>query len=248
MIKRIILLIVFCSAAQAVFAKDVSMPVNPAPETTQVLGEDEASLAPAKFPKFANESDNQSCDAYLEADYPAGLSLAPICTKSKYGDGTQAGECPDYALVPGLKKTGFEIPEAYRKTATVLVTWTVRMEGSGTSGYLIRPQLCGNWNGTSEQSFPEDVVKTRLYVNGTLLGQDAVMTIPAGNSVIITQKRQDPTHTGNYLIKPGDFGGELPATLDIELKWINETSMKIVSPAKMRSLIITLTPIGKVEG
>ncbi|MFA5319664.1 MAG: hypothetical protein WC418_00550, partial [Candidatus Omnitrophota bacterium] len=229
-----------------VFAEKTTMSVNPTPVTEQVLGTDEATLSPAKFPKFSNEGDNAACKEYLEAEYPDGLSLAPICTVSKDGDGTKIGECLDYTLIPGMKKTGFVIPEAYRKTATVLVTWTIRVEGYGTEGYVIWPKLCSSWHGTSEQSFPEDVVKTRLYVNDTLLGQDAVMTIPAGNSVTLTQVN-DPTHTGSYLVKPGDFGGELPATLDIELRWINETSMKIVSPASMRSMLITLTPIGDIK-
>jgi len=246
MYKNIFAAFLLCVIVSPALAEETTMPVNPTPVTEQVLGEDEATLPAAKFPKFSNEGDNATCKEYLEATYPDGLSLAPICTKSKYGDGTQIGECPDYALIPGMEKASFAIPEAYRKTATVLVTWTIRVEGYGTEGYVIWPQLCDSWHGTSEQSFPEDVVKTRLYVNNTLLGQDAVMTIPAGNSVTLTQVN-DPTHTGSYLIKPGDFGGELPATLDIELKWINETSMKIVSPAKMRSMLITLTPIGDIN-
>jgi len=251
MCRKIFIFLAFCVMASPVFAEKTTMSVNPTPATEQVLGTDEATLSPAKFPKFSNEGDNATCDGYLEAEYPDGLSLAPICTVSKYGDGTQIGECLDYTLIPGMKKTGFVIPEAYRKTATVLVTWTIRVEGYGTEGYLVSPQLCSSWHGTSEQSFPEDVVKTRLYVNDTLLGQDAVMTIPAGNSATISQKlppvNSDPTHTGSYLIKSGDFGGELPATLDIELRWINETSMKIVSPASMRSMLITLTPIGDIK-
>lgn len=244
--RKVVAVIAFCVLASPALAEKTSMTVNPAPMTEQVLGTTEANLSPAKFPKFANEGDNAECKEYLEAQYPEGLSLAPICTVSKLGDGTKVGECQDYTQIPGMEKVSFEVPEAYRKTATVLVTWTIRVEGLGTEGYTIWPQLCNSWHGTSEQSFPQDVVKTRLYVNNTLLGQDAVMTIPAGNSVTLTQV-QDPTHTGSYLIKPSDFGGELPATLDIRLKWINETSMKIVSPANMRSMLITLTPIGDIK-
>lgn len=246
MCRKILMFVVFCIMVSPAFAEETTMAVNPAPVTEQVLGETEATLSPAKFPKFSNEGDNAACKEYLEAEYPDGLSLAPICTVSELGDGTQVGECQDYTLIPGMEKVGFEIPEAYRKTATVLVSWTIRVEGYGTEGYVIWPQLCSSWHGTSEQSFPKDVVKTRLYVNGILLGQEAVMTIPAGNSVSLTQVK-DPTHTGSYLVTPDDFGGELPATLDIQLKWINETSMNIVSPADMRSMLITLTPIGDIK-
>ncbi len=249
--SKILAFIAFCVMVSPALAEKAAMSVNPSPVTEQVLGTTEATLSPAKFPKFANEGDNAECKEYLEAEYPDGLSLAPICTVSKLGDGTQVGECQDYILIPGMEKASFEVPEAYRKTATVLVTWTIRAEGYGTDGYLISPQLCSSWHGTSEQSFPEDVVKTRLYVNDKLLGQDAVMTIPAGKTTTVSQPApppaSDPTHTGSYLIKPGDFGGELPATLDIQLKWINETSMKVVSPANMRSLLITLTPIGDIK-
>ncbi|MDD2702439.1 MAG: hypothetical protein PHC33_00280 [Candidatus Omnitrophica bacterium] len=104
------------------------------------------------------------------------------------------------------------------------------------------------------------------------VGPEACMTIPDGGKTEITEVKKeeeppesseptprssvpivppassytmppgDPTHTGSYLITPADYDGLLPAALDLEIRWINETSQQITSPAKMRSMIVTLMP------
>ncbi|MFA5362510.1 MAG: hypothetical protein WC335_04600 [Candidatus Omnitrophota bacterium] len=276
---------------------DAEMPAVLTPETTQVEGATVATLGPAKYPMFYDyQSNDPACGDYLKAQFKvktgdeddgtvnSGMSLAPIYLKSQSStNGYTGGQKVDYVQIPGLELKGYTIPEEYRKKAGILVTWTVRIEGSRTAPYPVQDNLCsGDWEGTSYQGFPSGEVKTKLFVTsgtGTVnektkdVGPEACMTIPDGGKTEITEAKKeevppesssdplpkssvpivppassyslppgDPTHTGSYLITPADYDGLLPATLDLEIRWINETSQQITSPAKMRSMIVTLMP------
>lgn len=221
------------------------MPFTPGPQILQIVGETDAYLSAARYPSFYQyESDNPECGEYLKNE----LSLAPICTVSKYGSGPAAGACADFVPVPDLLQKDFLIPPSYRKTSNLLIAWTVRVEGYKVGPYTIRPILCRRWGGTSQQSFPGGDLRTRLYINGAQKCQDAIMTLPdSGVSTVNEPQPSDPTHTGSCLITPQDFGGEFPEKIDIEVRWKNDTCMQIKSPAKMRNLIITVMPIGKAK-
>lgn len=234
----------FCIAS-CVFAAEqkAQMPFTPGPQILQIIGETDAYLAPARYPKFYQyESDNPACGDYLKNE----LSLSPICTISKYGKGPAAGACQGFVPVPDLLKNDFVIPPSYRKTSNLLIAWTVRVEGYKVGPYIIWPSLCSMWHGTSYQSFPGGDLRTRLYINGVQKCQDAIMTLP-DSGVTATFQPSDPTHTGSCLITPQDFGGEFPEKINIEIRWQNDTCMQIKSPAKMRNLIITAMPIGKIK-
>jgi len=253
---------------ETVVNPDAEMDAVLTPETTQVEGDTEATMGPAKYPLFYDyQSNDAACGDYLKAQFKvqtgdeddgiadSGLSLAPIYLKSKYTtNGYTGGEKADYVKLPGLEMAGYKIPEEYRKTAGVLVTWTVRIEGSQTAPYVPNDNFCKHGQqGTYYQSFPSGEVKTKLFITsgkGTAYektkdyGPEACMTIPDGGK---TQNVApgDPTHTGSYLITAADFNGLFPATLDFEIRWKNETCQKLTSPAKMRSMIVTLMPTGK---
>jgi hypothetical protein len=253
------------------------MPAVLTPETTQIEGATDATLGPAKYPMFYDyQSNDPACGDYLKAQFKvqtkdeddgiadSGMTLAPIYLKSKsstngYTGLQSGGQKSEFVPLEGLKVAGYVIPEDYRKKAGILVTWTVRIEGSQTEAYKVQDNLCsGTWDGTSYQSFPGGEVKTKLFVSsgkGTAYektkdyGPEACMTIPDGGKTEIKEKKKvplpppgDPTHTGSYLITPADFNGLLPATLDFEIRWKNETCQQLTSPAKMRSMIITLMP------
>jgi len=234
------------------------------PKIQQVVGDTEAKLAPSIYPMFLDvQGSDATCNAYLMAQFKvqtkdeddgtadSGLSLAPIYLKSKYGNGWTGGQKVEWTALPGLAIKGFTIPEENRKTANILVTWTARIEGAAVEGYKINTNICdSNWEGSTTQLFPSGDVKTKLVVNGKVKGQEASMTIPDGGKKKTKEEKPkpppgDPTHTGSYLITPADFDGLLPATLDFEIRWKNETSQELTSPAKMRNLIITLYPNGK---
>ena len=258
-------------AADQSSTTDAEMTPALMPKTTQVVGDTEAKLGPSTYPMFYDfQGGNEpECETYLKKQFAvqtgdendgvanSGMTLAPIYLKSAKGNGYTGGPKQDYVKIPGLEVKGYEIPEEYRAKAGVLVTWTVRIEGAQTAPYGIQGKLCSpNWSGTSFQSYPGGEVKTKLYVTlakGTSsevvkpLGQEACMTIPDAGKNSITDKPKpppgDPTHTGSYLITAKDFeANALPAMMDLEIRWLNETCQELTSPAKMRSVIITLMP------
>lgn len=251
------------------FAEEIQMPPNVGPQILQVVGDGDAYLDPTRYPEFYSyRSDNDTCGEYLKQEFDEsavvdgvsmkGLSLAPLWVISRYNRERRArpilSEAPGYQEIPGLRKT-YAIGEAYRKSANILITWTVRVEGykyclggrdkCDNDAYVIWPSLCDRWHGTSNQRFPGGEVKTALFINGEQKGPTSVMTIPDGG-VTSTYQPSDPTHTGSYLITADSFAnGQLPESIEIEVKWYNDTPMKIKSPDKMRNLIITVVPIEK---
>ncbi|MDD4954659.1 MAG: hypothetical protein PHP17_01275 [Candidatus Omnitrophica bacterium] len=272
---RIVLMsmIILASMAFVCSAEEVQMPPNMGPQIREVTGEDAACLDPTRYPSFYSyQSDNPACGEYLKKQYnPAaaaeGFSLAPLWLKSKYS-GTKTktpplGQNPGYQNIPGLSLT-YSPDESVRKTANLLITWTVRVEAYKHCGnnnnrcaaagndycdggaYRVWPDLCDTWHGTTNQSFPGGEVKTALFVNGAQKGAETIMTVPDGG-VTSSYQPSDPTHTGSFLLTADNFsGGILPESIDISVKWYNDTSMQIKSPAKMRNLIVTVVPREKV--
>lgn len=251
-----VLLILLAITSVSFAEEKVQMAMDKGPQILQAVGENQAELSPSRYPEFISyESDNPVCGEYLKKQFnesavtngisQEGLSLAPLWVKSKYSgtpDVPAAGQKTDYTLVPGLTYT-YNVPAAYRKTANLLVTWTVRIEGYRTEPYMLWPNLCNLWHGTSQQRFPGGEAKTTLFVNGEQKGQESIMTIPDGGTTSSYQP-SDPTHTGSFLLTAKNFAnGELPEILKIEIKWYNDTCMKLVSPAKMRNLVITVVPV-----
>ncbi len=252
----IVSLILF-SVAGITFAQEkAQMAPDKGPQILQAVGEKSAELGPSRYPEFSGyQSDNPTCGEYLKKKFnesaiigdvsQEGMSLAPLWVKSKYrrdANAPAAGKKAEYVLVPGLTYT-YDVPAAYRKTANLLITWTVRVEGYKTDPYMIWPNLCNVWHGTSLQHFSGGEAKTALFVNGEQKGEEIIMTIPDGG-VTSSYQPSDPTHTGSFLLTAESFAnGELPETVKIEIKWYNDTCMKLVSPAGMRNLIITVVPI-----
>ncbi|MCK9573614.1 MAG: hypothetical protein M0R20_04345 [Candidatus Omnitrophica bacterium] len=271
----IIGILIFSCMAFVCSAEEVQMPPNIGPQIRQVTGDSTVCLDATRYPKFYSyQSDNPTCGEYLKTEYDAqsvtgnqsskGFSLAPLWLKSKYS-GTKDKKPPlsvnpGYQEIPGLN-INYRPEEAYRKTANLLVTWTVRVEAYKHCGannnrcaststaeycdgdaYKLWPDLCSVWHGTSNQSFPGGEVKTALFVNGVQKGTESIMTIPDGG-VTSSYQPNDPTHTGSFLISADSFPEKvLPESIDISVKWYNDTSMQIKSPAKMRNLIVTVVP------
>ncbi len=260
------------------YAQDGSGPADQMPTTKQVVGSTEARIAAAYFPAFENfqNSTNSACQTYLEKT----LSGARIDTISTQGDGTKVGTFSDsFELIDGLVLS-YNLPESYRTSAKLMVTWTVRIEGK-VPERLIRPQLCKSWSGTVTEACRSNMVHTQLYVNGAAKGQKVTMEVPEGTATLTQNpppppspsggggssgggggyvshaaffaaamasfKAFDPTLVGTYVLTAQDFGGTFPATLEIEIRWVNESGMTIVSPKEMRSMIVNYMPVSKAE-
>jgi hypothetical protein len=251
-----------------VFAEEQAgqAPLGLTPILSESVGTTAITKKPAKYPIFDNSSDNNTCDAYLETSYDGvnngvtatnGLSLAPLWLGSKYGNGT-GGIYPqsDVAFQWESVLAGeVNIPANYRQSAKVIVTWTVRIEGSQVyagmgsppgAGYKVWPKLCSWWHGTSNQNFSAGQVKTALFVevgsSYVKKSEDIYMTIPSAGAATVVQPN-DPTHTGSCILTKEDFGGTLPAVLRAQVRWYNDTTMQLNSPAYMRNLIINVVPV-----
>jgi hypothetical protein len=228
------------------------VPANQAPTVTEIIGDKtDAVLGPAFYPRFydiATVNGDTACEPYLINT----LSLAPICTPSSLGNGNRMGECKDFTTVDGLK-TDLEVPLAYRKSAKILIAWTVRIDGYKKK-YPVHSDLCKNWYGDLKEEFPKGTVKTALYINNNKFGIDITMEVPtAGYSTVHEMPPPppssggfDPTLTGTYVLKASDFGGEFPAVLkDVEIRWKNETTMRLESAKGNRRMMINFMPISK---
>ncbi|HNQ50293.1 MAG TPA: hypothetical protein PLA31_07460 [Clostridia bacterium] len=252
----VVVVIAFLLLPCAYAADTAQSPATLSPTVTQVVGDKtDAKLGAALYPKFTDfiDSTDAACQAYLEKDFAdGGLSLAPICTKSKYGSRNTGGKCLDqFVPVESLFIKNFAVPAGYRKSARLFITWTVRLEGYSKK-YSVNPELCRNWYGTVSAQFPAGPVKTALYVNGKQIGADVSLEIPQAESVNIREVRPpsggfDPTLVGTYVLTADDFPDKLlPASIGlIEIRWKNETAMDIVSPKGMRNMIINMVPVTK---
>jgi len=222
---------------------------SPVPDIKQYEDPSRAVLGPTRYPTFTNCSgDNATCAAWLQKTDPDGPSKAKLPANLI--------SQTDYTAIPGLKITDWEIPAAWRATTKILVTWTVRIEGevpfpSSSEGYAVWPTLCNYWHGTTTQVFQGGSISTKLYINNIAASSDVfsmTMPDPSGNSHTVTQV-YDPTITGSFILTKEFFGGQFPAKIDsLEVRWYNDTSLNIISPAgnpANRIMTIQVIPISE---
>lgn len=235
MLKRLCLSLMFISvcASAAYSVEDASMPANMAPDVREINGSGTITLAPVLTHTYKG-----SCAHLFPSNQPiAGSPTAPT-------------------LIPDLVTT-VKIPENYRKTAKILVNWSIRVEGA-CKDLSQRIEASGPYagcSGTTEISCPKGDVKSYLYVNGEIKEPPYVIEVPGGQGGKIDfyppppppppPLPHDPTLTGSYMIKPSDFGGTLPAELKLQVSWRNFTSMDITSPDGLRNLIVHVMPVVK---
>ncbi|MEK6567218.1 MAG: hypothetical protein AABZ27_00585 [Candidatus Omnitrophota bacterium] len=157
----------------------------------------------------------------------------------------------EYQAIPGLSGT-VQMAAGYRNITKGLFTWTVRLEASSRI-LAVFPYLCSPFHATVDEEFPAGPLKTQLYVKGTKypsdgdgfasVGQIAEMTVPSSGRGGV-RNIGDPTITGSYLLVPADFAtGRVPLSVDFEVRWYNETSMRIKSPKNQRNLVVTVFPV-----
>lgn len=225
---------VVCLSASLVFAaQQGSVGVSPMPKVLQApvsAVNTDVVYDPTRWPMFgAASSDNQTCAAHLKNDL-SGQS------KGNYAPQTVMSQALDIGQIAG---------DAYRTTAKVIVTWTLRVEAYQV---MINPwtpvRLCSPWHGTIQEDFPGGEVASMLYVNGKQMGNEATMTFPALGSGSNTNA-SDPTITGSVALTAADFGGTFPSgPLNVEIRWINRTiGAQVKTPAYMRNMTIFIDPV-----
>jgi len=211
-------------------AETGAMRANLAPEVTEIKGEGAIHLAAVLTHTYTG-----ACAHLFSSNQPIG--------------GSPSGPTKISDLITTIK-----IPEAYRTSAKVLVTWTLRVEG--TCRDLSEKRESTECEGITTLSCPKGNVNSVLYVNDKLMEPPYVIEVPGGSGGSIElyppppppiSFLHDPTLTGTYLIKPADFGGALPAELKIQVAWQNFTALDITCPDGMRNLITHLMPIVKED-
>ena len=178
-----------------------------APQVTTVTPQDtEAVIGLCRYPRFeySPENDHPACEKLLRTH--VSLTPMPIVV-----DGTVYPQtCPTaWQPILGLTQT-ITVPAEYRSTASLMVTWTVRVQGSslpvpiGPTIYdpVQGALICAWWHGTSIQSFPGGLIQTRLVVNRTQMPADftANLTLPNGGGQVSTQS----PNCGNGILDPGE--------------------------------------------
>jgi hypothetical protein len=225
----------------ALAANYAQVPASQRPSVSEIIARaDDATLEPVIYPRFTNYttkagiSDTVRDNCYKEVD---AISEKPILSTG----------LPDYTELSGLTTT-LEVQEPYRKTAKILITWTVRIEASLPDWHLdaLRKNLgddfCAGWCGTKDGVYLPGKVKTALYVINEKKGMEVAMEIPGARELIV-----DPTLVGTYLLRASDFSNsEFPqGPFTIAIKWKNETAKKILCLKGHRSLTINYLPITK---
>ncbi|MFH0918009.1 MAG: hypothetical protein V1830_02635 [Candidatus Omnitrophota bacterium] len=228
-VLSVLLVALLCCSGLAAAQEGLSTKAEAVAKVFQVTPEGAISLLASRWMQFSNCAGEAECCAIL-----AGKSLT-------YKNGPPPFTATDLALA-------VQIDEAYRTKGSILITWTLRIEGQ--DGEVINPwkTLCGAWHGSVTETFKGGQIYSQAYVSTTgsgsdfvAKGQPASMTIPDGGSKEVININ-DPTHSGSYLLKPSDFGGKFPAKVWISIYWKNDTSMIVTSSDKYRSLIATLLP------
>ena len=227
---------------------------------TQYQGNGFATLSASRYPTYTDANincDSASCKQFLlNRSNQLKCTPCPSCTPPSSCTCTtlcpQEFQVMDIFSSPPSMRGSIAIPRGYRNIAKVLFTWTVRVEGLGTPETIF-PGICGKpYHGTTVQQFGGQV-QTQLYVkrpNDTLykaVGDIVQLSMPLSSQAIA--QYNDPTISGSYLLTGDDFVTQttvrsaLPATVDFELRWLNDSSYDIRSPANQYQLTATLLPI-----
>jgi len=233
-----------------------SIPASQQPVVKEVIGKGDIWLEAALYPEFRPMNvDPRTDNGCKTADSRVfqTLKLQPITRVSpSTGRAVSADTSKLGKQATDLKMTltAKDIPEGYRKTAKILVTWTVRIEGE-CYPWGIGHVICEPWIGTIEFYCPEGDVKTYLKATykvngetkGAIIGTPVVMTMPPTKTV---SQQRDPTLTGTYVITAEDFSNkEIPDNLELTIFWENFTSLRIKSPDSMRNMIVNVIPFTK---
>lgn len=161
-------LFLFLATTGLLSAEQVNTQFLAAPNTLSIKGTDVAELEATRWPQMSSKSDNTNCDYKI-----SGMS------------NTCKGNCIDFTTIKDLVKE-YTVPADYRKTATVVVNWALRVEGEeGPCPNPYKDLSCNPYHGRNTCEYPPREVRSCLYVDGKPLGQEAVMTIPGGDPIIM---------------------------------------------------------------
>jgi hypothetical protein len=269
--KRLALLstVLFLTAGVAFAVESGSVPTSEIPEVKQVTGKGDQVLETSYYPMFEVESGDydEECLTMLKK-----LENKTITTKI---DGRGArhhwydidgdGEPGDHEFIndaiaikpiplEDLEQTVKILP-AHRKTAKILVFWTVRVVGQCLP-LLITGDICDYYNAETKFTCKANDVKTYVSINGVLKDKNpCTLQIPEMTGGSDESAMYDPTITGTYVISRDDFpaasgrpqDNAFPDQVNIKIYWQNSGSMRVTSPDGMRNMIVNVIPYSRSD-
>ncbi|MCX7926796.1 MAG: hypothetical protein N2606_01455 [Candidatus Omnitrophica bacterium] len=153
-----------------------------------------------------------------------------------------------YVKFNGFDKMVLNIPERSRIDTKILIFWTLRVEAAKEQQPLDITKFCSSWCGQSQQKIKGGQVYARLFVDGKPKGEYGALTMPDFGEISFEKQPPapprvlDPTISGSVLLVPADFGGRFPETLTLELRWFNDTSMKVISAKEEAQIVVKMIP------
>jgi hypothetical protein len=267
--KRLALLVtvLFLATSAAFAAGRGSVPTSEIPEVMQVTGVGNQTLETSYYPMFevvAGDYDEE-CVALLKQ-----LENKTIDTKiyaaGKYrqakhhrydsdGDGEPANLelqndviAFDPIQLKDLEQTVKFLP-AHKKTAKILVFWTVRVVGQCLP-VLISDDICDYFNAETRFTCKANDVYTYVMVNGKLKDKNpCILQIPEMTGGSDESAMYDPTITGTYVITADDFPPDniFPDKVTIKIYWQNKGALRVTSPDGMRNMIVNVIPYSRTD-
>jgi hypothetical protein len=255
--KRLTMLavVLFLAAGVAFASERGSVPTSEIPEVKEVIGGGAQTLEATYFPsvKLAGEFDEE-CAQRLEdfaGDYIPDTGDWRIKKIRTTGEKIKKKFISKKALPTDLVTT-VDILPAHKKTAKILVFWTVRVVGQCLP-WQITGDVC-EYAQFAEFTCIDNNVKTYVSVTDAAKSdssykesQACTLQIPQMTNNSDETSLFDPTITGTYVITAADFGGIFPDKVKIQIYWQNEGSMRVTSLDKMRNLIVNVIPYSKAN-
>lgn len=260
------------------YAGDTTMKANMPAQTVVKQGGAKLEIPPARYPQFVSGVtwDNE-CKNYLAAENVdgkadgnnvaiGGMSLAPIYLKSKFAPEYSLGPAAEFKEVEGLRIEKYDIPEEYRESTKIVVSWTMQVIGRTPTDQqqdMIEMRLCawehpdGAESYTFNRKYPGGFqVKTKLHVEAdctiggvpkaNFMGTEFILSLPEGSAV--QQHVTDPTVTGSVILKPSDFGGKFPPEMNLSVYWKNDTPLYVFTPSNSRQMTVNIVPLNAEVG
>jgi len=256
------LVALFCITSVVFAGNELSTYVEAIPAIYARTPPGTASLNASRWPHF--DSCIGSCEVDC-MDMLAALSNSTTKIGNYRNDTTYEHDSkgyPEFVPIvndrkePDLEASG-PIPVDYRKNGSILITWTLRVEGLKV---LVSPYTevccprgagspsCKNFHGDITEEFKGGSVYSQAYIDlGSgfkAIGVPSVMTIPDAG-ILVGHYPNDPTLSGSCLIKASDIAGGFPPTISVKIYWKNDTSQKIISQPDYRNIVITIFPADK---
>ncbi|MCU0650880.1 MAG: hypothetical protein MUC52_01425 [Candidatus Omnitrophica bacterium] len=249
--------VVFLAAGVSLAAQTGSVPTSEIPEVIEKKGTENILLEAMYYPIITVDNADwvsPDCTAFFDKIKKGDVPIDPNNPKfveAATGTSFQANRM-GLKEIQGLKAS-INILPAHRKTAKLLVFWTVRVVGQCVP-WRLDERVCETFEATARYKCLANNVNTYIKINDKLMKESpCTLQIPEMNNNANEDALYDPTLTGTYVITREDFPSptgrpedkQLPPTVNIKIFWENKGAMRITSPAGMRNLIVNVIPYSR---